>query len=404
MAEEKRTAPGGKPRRRHTPQIDLTATEITTEGPREAQAREPVSEPATEPETKPETEAATEPRASAPPPLPPAPSQMPTYAAVAGAVIGAVLVGGGVLWFAGLPKENASAGQFTTRLGAIEAQIRELGQRPQPAPDNRLVEAVSQRIAKLEEVASRPPSAPAPDARLTERIASLENSLAAFNRRLDTTQATAQQSPAAQAAIDGLSKRIETLEQSVKSAQAGVEDKIAQNSGADAAARQALAALVLRDAVSRGAPFAAELNALKNLGADPQAVARLEQFAASGVPAPQALAQELSALLPSMKAALDADSTRSGGFLDKLEANASRLVRIRKVGEADGSDPAAVLARIEAHLARNDVASADKELSTLPEKVRSAAEPWRRKVAARQAALDASRKLGADSAAALAAK
>jgi hypothetical protein len=116
------------------------------------------------------------------------------------------------------------------------------------------------------------------------------------------------------------------------------------------------------------------------------------------------LAQELSALLPSMKAALDTDSTRPGGFIDKLEANASKLVRIRKVGDADGSDPAAVLARLEAQLARNEIAAADKELAALPEKVRSSTEPWRRKVAARQAALDASRKLAADSAAALAAK
>jgi hypothetical protein len=329
---------------------------------------------------------------------------MPTYAAVVGAVIGALLVGGGVLWFAGLPKESASAGQFNTRLSAIETQIRELTQRPQPQSDNRPIEALSQRIGKLEEAVSRPPPAPAPDARLTERIASFENSLAAFNRRLETTQAAAQQNPGAQAAIDGLIKRIDALEQSTKSAQARVEDRMAQNSGADATARQALAALVLRDAVSRGAPFAAELNAVKSLGADPQAVARLELLATGGVPAPQALAQELSALLPSMKAALDTDSTRPGGFIDKLEANASKLVRIRKVGEADGSDPAAVLARVEAQLARNDIAAADKELAALPEKVRSPAEPWRRKVAARQAALEASRKLGADSAAALAAK
>ena len=69
----------------------------------------------------------------------------------------ALLVGGGVLWFAGLPKENASAGQLNTRLSAIEAQIREMAQRPQPQPDNRPVEALSQRIAKLEEAASRPP-------------------------------------------------------------------------------------------------------------------------------------------------------------------------------------------------------------------------------------------------------
>src|SRR5687767_7064600 len=99
MADEKRTAPGGKPRRRHTPQIDLTATEITTEPAAEAPAPEAAAEPAVETETRPETQTASEPpRAAAPPPPPPPPpSQMPTYTAVAGAVIGALLVGGGVL-------------------------------------------------------------------------------------------------------------------------------------------------------------------------------------------------------------------------------------------------------------------------------------------------------------------
>ena len=53
MAEEKRTAPGGKPRRRHTPQIDLTATEITTDAAAEAQAPEPAAEPAAKTAPKP---------------------------------------------------------------------------------------------------------------------------------------------------------------------------------------------------------------------------------------------------------------------------------------------------------------------------------------------------------------
>jgi hypothetical protein len=60
-----------------------------------------------------------------------------------------------------------------------------------------------------------------------------------------------------------------------------------------------------------------------------------------------------------------------------------------------------VLARIEVKLARNDIAGADKEIAALPEKARAVAEPWRKKVAARTAALEASRKLTADSAAAL---
>ncbi len=76
------------------------------------------------------------------------------------------------------------------------------------------------------------------------------------------------------------------------------------------------------------------------------------------------------------------------------------MVRIRPVGEPAGNDPAAVLARIEVKLARNDVAGADKDIAALPEKARALAEPWRKRLAGRTAALDAGRKLAADRAAA----
>ena len=55
-------------------------------------------------------------------------------------------------------------------------------------------------------------------------------------------------------------------------------------------------------------------------------------------------------------------------FLDKLEANASSLSAFAK-SRADGPRPAAILVRIDAHLTRNDVAAADKELAALPEKI-----------------------------------
>ena len=54
---------------------------------------------------------------------------------------------------------------------------------------------------------------------------------------------------------------------------------------ADIAARLALSAAALRDAVASGAPFAAELAQAKSLGADDKMLAPLAPFAATGVPA-----------------------------------------------------------------------------------------------------------------------
>ena len=76
-------------------------------------------------------------------------------------------------------------------------------------------------------------------------------------------------------------------------------------------------------------------------------------------------------------------------------------MRIRPVGEPAGDDPSAVLARIEVKLANNDTTGAASELSGLPARVRAIAEPWSKTVAARNAAIAASRKLAADSAGAL---
>ena len=61
------------------------------------------------------------------------------------------------------------------------------------------------------------------------------------------------------AELDALQKRLAALEQSAKAA----HDDIAKTATADSAARLALSAAALRDAVLSGAPFAAELAQVK---------------------------------------------------------------------------------------------------------------------------------------------
>jgi hypothetical protein len=93
---------------------------------------------------------------------------------------------------------------------------------------------------------------------------------------------------------------------------------------------------------------------------------------------------------------------RDAGFLDRLQASAEKLVRVRPVEEVPGDEPAAVVARIEVRAAQLDLAGALAELAKLPPPLRAPAQAWIAKAQAREAAVDAAQKFAADAVAALA--
>jgi hypothetical protein len=260
---------------------------------------------------------------------------------------------------------------------------------------------------------------------VTDRVAAAENAmkslgvaLTALNRRTDgiasdATQARAQAEAAEKAVIelrssvqiattasaglssadlDALQKRIADLEQSAKAAR----DDIAKTGAADANARLALSAAALRDAVFSGAPYAALLAQVKSLGADEKLLTPMAPFAAGGVPSAQSLAQELRALLPAMVKISGAQTAPQGGFIERLQANAGNLVRVRPVDAPAGDDTAAVLARIEVAAAKADVGAALNDVVKLPEAARAPAQAWIAKMQARAAVGTAARTLVAD--------
>jgi hypothetical protein len=165
--------------------------------------------------------------------------------------------------------------------------------------------------------------------------------------------------------------------------------------------RTAVIGAALAAVVERGDPFADELAAARALVPEAGALAPLEGFAATGVPGADALARELTDLAPALLQAAAA-APPEGGILEKLQANAQRLVRIRPIEEVPGDDSAAVIARVEIKAARGDVAGALMELGNLPATVRAPAQAWISKAQARAAALAASRAFAADTLAALA--
>jgi hypothetical protein len=307
------------------------------------------------------------------------------------------------LWLAGALGTTSRPDDLTPRIAALEAQLKS----PTKPADNPALTDLTARLGKLEQAAAKPASS-STDPAIAERLTGVENAmkaigitLTALNRRAEESatavSAARERADAAAKSAEALQAKLNVIEQSTKVTQ----DKVAQNSGSDAVARRALASVALRDAIARGAPYTTELAIVKQLGASGQAVTALEPLAASGVPSEPALSRELSALLPSMIEAAGSDATKAGSFIDRLQANASKLVRVHPIDAPAGDDASAVLARLEVKVARNDLAGIETELDKLPAKARGLADGWHKKLTARNAAIAASRKLAADSAAAL---
>jgi hypothetical protein len=94
----------------------------------------------------------------------------------------------------------------------------------------------------------------------------------------------------------------------------------------------------------------------------------------------------------------------SGSFIERLQANAEKLVRIRPLDAPAGNDPATVLARIEIASAHADIAAALTDLSKLSEAQRAPAQAWIVNAQQRQAALAAASQFAAGTARALGSK
>ena len=292
--------------------------------------------------------------------------------------------------------------------------------------DSKAIGALNERVGKIDETVAKLPKI---DAGMADRVAAAENAmkslgiaLTALNHRTDDiagimSQARERANKAgnalaelqasvqnmakniagglSSAELDALQKRIGELEQSAKSTRAD----IAKTATADMAARLALSAAALRNAVVSGEPYAAELAQARALGADEKDLAPLAPFAASGVPSAQSLAQELRTLLPAMH---NLSGTQApSGFIERLEANAGKLVRIRPVDAPQGYDASSVLARVEIDAAKADIPSALSDLGKLNETTRAPAQAWIAKARARETTLADARRYAVDTARAL---
>lgn len=399
MADKRKTpdpAEGARHRKGPAPTIDLRATEVAAEsaaGEPRAAAGEPQagSPPGQEAHAQPEAAHDSEPangrNGSS---RKHGTAWQALFAGFAGAVIMTAVLS--ALWLAGLvparydgsiSADPASIAALNDRMAKFEAAAKTSHSDPTvserlSAADNAMKSlgiALTALTKRSDEAAGTAADARARADASEKAMTELRNSVQDLGRN-----ASAGLSPAD---VDSLKKRIAALEQLVKAAPA------------DSAARLALSASALRDAVASGASFITELEEAKSLGADEKILAPMTPFAASGVPTVATLAQELRLLIPAMQRVSGARAP-IGGFLERLEANVGKLVRIRPVDAPPGDDASAVLARVEIEAANAAVDDALIDLGKLDAATRAPAQDWIRKAQARQAALAAARQFASE--------
>lgn len=368
---------------------------------------------------------------ASPPPPPPrkdAPPQAPRggrgnalAAGIVGAAIALAAAGGGA-WYAGwLPPSGEVAAPASDEIAALKGELASLRDtvaelRANPVPPsaegggaaaltdvNARVEGLATsiedlrgQIGRLSEAAANAPGAD--NAGLDELragLATLEGKVAALPAdggaevdalkgeiaRLDAGLKSA--SDAATAAAEA-ARQAGARAQEVAGSVEALAAKVAEQDKTPAIAL-AIAASSLKAAVDRGTPFTTELDTYASLAPDAPEIAALRGLAAGGAPTRAEIGRGMNATADAMVQAgrtVDPDA----GFFDRLWQSAQSLIKVRPVGEIEGSGVPATVARIEAAVSAGDYARALSEYETLPADAKTAGAAFMDKVRTRLAA------------------
>jgi hypothetical protein len=265
------------------------------------------------------------------------------------------------------------------------------------------IDDLTARVAGLEQKVAADSAAGVRIGALEKSLTALRGDLASVRAQSEKLSAEANDAKPASgesvAAVDlsALNERISQVERLSRDQGAAMREgeKIADTKPVDdVALRRVVAAALLDVAVQLGHPFPVLLTTAKSLSPNADALKPLDAFAATGVPNPASLSRELLRLVPKLSPPAE-NATTGSGIVDRLQAGASKLVRIERT-DATGSDRDAIVARVTAAALRNDLADVRRELNTLSAADRAPAQAWLDRADARDAALAASRQFAAD--------
>ncbi|MEE1656701.1 hypothetical protein VB618_10860 [Microvirga sp. CF3062] len=273
-------------------------------------------------------------------------------------------------------QNDAALADLSTRLGALDEQVRTSGQSATNAAN--ITQELDRRLADLDRrFGEREQRFQDTD----RRLADLDRQLAESNRRLVDTD-----------------RRFGEQEQRL----AALSQQAAENTRNVATASQTGTRVVLagrlNDALQGGTPYPEVLDGVKKAGTDPARVAPLEPFAQGGAPTPAELAQSFE---PVETAILRESRGPAEGWTDRILRMADKVVTVRPVNEPGGSGVPALVTRIRQALERGDVVEAAAAWDALPEPSRQLSEEWGRQVKAVAEAHRAAQAISSDALATL---
>ena len=175
-------------------------------------------------------------------------------------------------------------------------------------------------------------------------------------------------------ALDGRVAKIEGQLAAPKDGERVTEARAVGSADETRATPIALVGQAVVRAVADGRPFASDLDALKALGADPDAIAKLSPLAAAGAPTVAALRQRWQDVEGDVVAT--AKPAEGGNAFDRLAASARGLVQVRRVGAVQGDDPSALVSQIDAALTAGDVPAALAAWTKLPTAGQDKSRDW----------------------------
>ena len=360
----------------------LPAVSAVPSAPREEIMSEPALPPADAPkaETRQDRARLDAPAALSPPAVPPKAAKSGSgsglIAGLLGGVIAVVALGGiGFAtrdqWVSALiPPAPAPDRSLVLRVDALERTLAAL---PRPADDAALRADVDKLTERLAAVESRPLAAPVP-ASDPEAIATLRRRVEGFEQALrGTADATS---------LAALSERSARLsEQMADYLQRVTQARSATEETTRALVKQAalaVAALRVNSAVTQGLPFADAIRLLASLGAQDAelmgSVAGLDALAATGVPTGEALRARFPDLVSTVKAAELASG--ESGWRQEIARFTGHLIVIRRTDVPVGDGLDARLAKLDAHLSRNEWDAALLTFEGAAADLRAAAEPF----------------------------
>lgn len=345
---------------------------------------------------------------------------------VAAAVVLGAVVGAGSAYFAhGYMDEGLGQGP---QVASLSARVDALEKRPDLQAAVAKVEsslaALSNKVASLQSgagptsagdaAASAPAAQAAPPAGQPAETAQaaapdlgpMNQKIAALQAGLDGLKARGADTKGLQEKVAALAGALAGMKTAIAAAQAGVTTvQGEQQSLAGRVTMPALAVVAnsLVQQVDLGQPFAAQLDALVALNADPAKIAVLRQNAEKGVPSAKTLAAKFEPLAEPIEVTAQKPPPNAG-FLDRLKRGLFSMVSIRRADDTSGDDLPSRVARIKAALAHDDVPGAVATWEALPADAQAKGTAWGVLAKTSAEAMTAARALQHDAIVALAAK